>query len=131
MATVCSLYTANPRLQISDFLDNCDWCRDKARYTQPLDIGEWYVKCKRVPKPIWFNHQLLGRAYGASDYLTKDKWIYTRLYGWVYKLKVRDNHFYIHGHGWTYMDKGMMYSYKTKQWYSVKLFNKHELMSVE
>ena len=131
MATLCGLYTANPRLQRSDFLDNCDWCKEKAKYNEPLDIGEWYVKCKRVPKPLWHDHKQLGRVYSASNYLTKDKWMYTKSYGWVYKLKAYDSHYYIHEHGWVYIDKDMVYSYKTKEWYDVKLFDKHKLMSVE
>ena len=32
--------SAQARLQRKDFLDNCDWCKDQAKSTQPLDIGE-------------------------------------------------------------------------------------------
>ena len=131
MATICSILTAKPRLQIKDYLDDCEWCKQQVRYTQPLDLGEWYVKCKRVPKPVWFSHKLLGRTYGSSEYLKKDKWLYTNLYGWVYKLKDHNNHYYIYKHGWIYIDAGMLYSYKTTNWYSTKLFDKHKLMRVE
>lgn len=131
MATICSMLTSTPRLQIKDYLDNCSWCRGKARNTEPLDIGEWYVKCKRVPEPIWFSHKVLGRTYGSSVFLKKDKWLYTKQYGWVYKLVSNDNQYYIHTHGWVYIDGGMLYSYKTQEWYSIKLLYKHKLVSVE
>lgn len=131
MATMCGWLTANPHFELKDLFDDCDWCKEKSKYTQPVDIGEWYVKCKRVPKPLWFNHKQLGRSFSSSVYLTKDKWIYTKMYGWVYKLRAYDNHYYIHKHGWVYIGNSMLYSYKTKQWYDVDLFDKHELMSVE
>ena len=131
MATICCILTAKPRLQIADFLDDCTWCKEKSRYTEPLDIGEWHVKCKRVPKPIWFNHKLLGRTHGSSVYLKKDMWLYSKQYGWVYKLTVNDNQYYIHTHGWVYINRGMLYSYATQKWYSIKLLDKHKLVSIK
>lgn len=130
-ATICSFLAATPKLQINDYLDDCSWCEEQAKYTQPLNIGEWYTKCKRVPKPLWFNHKLLGRTYSSSDYLKKDKWLYTKQYGWVYKLVAYDDHYYIHEHGWVYVTTERLYSYKNEEWYSIKLFNKHKLMRVE
>lgn len=106
----------DPRPQREDFLDNCEWCIDKRKYTEPLDIGEWYIKCKRVAKPIWFDHKLLGRTHGVGKQLETDGWLYTKKYNWVYIIQSHPNHFYIYQRGWVYINTGMLYDYKTKSW---------------
>ena len=49
------------RVQLNDFLDNCDWCKKKAKYREPLDIGEWMLNCGKKPKDIWFTMKSLGK----------------------------------------------------------------------
>lgn len=106
-----------PRPQRKDFLDNCDWCVDKSKYNEPLDIGEWYMKCKRVAKPIWFNHEILGRVHGTGVQIQTNNWLYTKRHGWVYIVTTHRQHFYIHNiKSWVYIESGMLYNYSANTW---------------
>lgn len=103
-------------MQRSDFLDNCEWCVKQSRSTQPLDIGEWYTRCQQVPKPIWFNHRQLGRCYGTGKQLTKQNWLYTIKYGWVYIVPTNPGYYYKYKTGWIYVVNNATYCFATKRW---------------
>lgn len=105
--------------QRSDFLDNCDWCVKQSKVTQPLMLSDWMINCKRVPKPVWFNHRVLGRCYGTYAQLNNTNWLYTKQFKWVYTHADHDHHFYMYQHGWLYIRDNMVYDYVDAVWYTI------------
>jgi hypothetical protein len=105
------------RLSREDFLDNCEWCVKQARNTQPLDLNEWHVRCKQVPKPVWFTHKQLGRCHGVGKQLTQNNWLFSETYGWVYIVQSHPSHFYIHrASSWYYIKQGKVYDHAQHKW---------------
>ncbi len=110
----CSILRA--KLQIKDYLDDCDWCKNQLKSTQPLDIGEWSMRCKKKPKPIWFNYGNIGRVYGTYKEKTSMCWIYSEKLGWIYNTPQYKNYIYTHKLGWIYVRDGKVYIFKNKKW---------------
>jgi len=104
------------RIQRGDFLDNCDWCKNQASSTQPLDIGEWMVKCQKKPKDLWFTMKNLGRVYGTYQKSISRCWIYSKKLGWVYNAPAYKGYFYSNKLGWVYIKDNMIYIFKEKEW---------------
>ena len=110
----CSILRA--KLQIKDYLDDCDWCKNQLKSTQPLDIGEWSMRCKKKPKPIWFNYGNIGRVYGTYKEKTSMCWIYSEKLGWIYNAPQYKDYIYTHKLGWIYVKDGKVYVFKKKKW---------------
>lgn len=104
------------RLQRQDFLDNCDWCKEQAKYTQPLNLGEWRRMCQRKPKPIWFNYRNIGKVYGTYKEKTSMCWMYSQRLGWIYNTPEHEDYIYTDKFGWLYMKKNMVYFFREKKW---------------
>lgn len=106
-------------MQIKDFLDNCDWCKQQAKTTQPLDLNEWHVRCKQVPKPVWFTHKQLGRCHGTGNQLTQNNWLFSETHGWVYIVQSHPDHYYSYKlKSWLYIKDNNMYNYNSNMWVS-------------
>jgi hypothetical protein len=104
------------RLQRQDYLDNCDWCKEQAKYTQPLDLGEWRRMCQRKLKPIWFNYRNIGKVYGTYKEKTSMCWMYSQKLGWIYNTPEYKDYIYTDKFGWLYMKKNMVYFFKDNRW---------------
>ena len=116
LAFILILISVKARVQLDDFLDNCDWCKKKARYREPLDIGEWMIKCQKKPKPLWFNMKYLGRVYGTYKKSISSDWLYSKKLGWVYNMPNNEGYFYTEKWQWIYIKEDMIYFFKTKKW---------------
>jgi len=112
MICVCT----GARVELDDFLDDCDWCKKKAKYREPLDIGEWMAKCQKKPKSIWFDMKGLGRVYGTYQKSISNDWIYSKKLGWVYNMPNKKGYFYAEKLGWIYIKSNMIYIFKYKKW---------------
>ena len=104
------------KIAIKDFLDNCDWCKDQAKSTQPLDIGEWTLKCGQKPKDIWFTMKDLGRVYGTYKKSISRSWLYSKKLGWIYNAPSYKGYFYADRWGWIYIKDDMIYFFKDNRW---------------
>jgi hypothetical protein len=104
------------RIQISDVLDDCDWCKQQAKYTQPLYFADWKKNCKKKPKPLWFTMKGLGRVYGTYKKSISRSWLYSKKLGWIYNTPSYKGYFYADSWGWIYIKDDMIYFFKDNRW---------------
>lgn len=111
------LVSLNARyIQRSDILDDCDWCRNKAKYTQPLDFDNWRKNCQKKPKQLWFTFQNIGRVYGSYNKSITNNWLYSQKLGWIYNVPTHKGYFYTQKWQWIYIKDDMIYFFKDKRW---------------
>lgn len=104
------------RVERKDFLDNCDWCKNQAKFTQPLDLGEWMARCGKKPKDLWLTMKTLGRVYGTYKKSISRSWLYSEKLGWIYNAPSYKGYFYTEKWGWIYIESNMIYIFKYKKW---------------